>query len=110
LQNRLQDIIASAVPSYFENELSKWVVSWAGQAIVCGRSINWFGTEILSKLGFFVKNVDRGRCNDHNFRRCLPIFGEKMASFSKTNVMILFGEKLVVGSFVPIPSTEENSK
>jgi hypothetical protein len=29
-----------------------------------------------------------GRCYDHNFLRFLPIFGEKMAFFSKTNVMI----------------------
>jgi hypothetical protein len=32
--------------------------------------------------------VTRGRCYDHNFLRFLPIFGEKMAFFSKTNVMI----------------------
>ena len=37
----LQDIIASAVPAYFKSELGKWVISWAGQAIICGRSINW---------------------------------------------------------------------
>jgi hypothetical protein len=30
----------------------------------------------------------RGRCYDHNFLRFLPIFGEKMAFFSKTDVMI----------------------
>jgi hypothetical protein len=42
----------------------------------------------------------RGRCYDHNFLRFLPILGEKMAFFSKTNVMIkilhnlaLFGVK-----------------
>jgi hypothetical protein len=29
-----------------------------------------------------------GRCYDHNFRRFFPIFGEKLAFFSKTNVMI----------------------
>jgi hypothetical protein len=29
-----------------------------------------------------------GRCYDHNFLRFLTIFGEKMAFFSKTNVMI----------------------
>jgi hypothetical protein len=32
----------------------------------------------------------RGRCYDHNFRRFLPIFGKKLAFFSKTNVMIDF--------------------
>jgi hypothetical protein len=34
-----------------------------------------------------------GRCYDHNFLRCLPIFGEKMSFFSKTNVMIKFLHK-----------------
>jgi hypothetical protein len=29
-----------------------------------------------------------GRCYDHNFLRFLTIFGEKMAFFSKTNVLI----------------------
>jgi hypothetical protein len=31
-----------------------------------------------------------GRCYDHNFLRFLTISGEKMAFFSKTNVMIKF--------------------
>jgi hypothetical protein len=29
-----------------------------------------------------------GRCYDHNFLRFFPIFGEKMAFFLNTNVMI----------------------
>ena len=54
----LQDIIASAVPSYFEVELSKWVVSWSGQAIVCGRSINWSQIRLtcLSQL-LFIRHL-----------------------------------------------------
>jgi hypothetical protein len=32
--------------------------------------------------------VTRGRCYDHKFLRFLPIFGEKIGVFSKTNVMI----------------------
>jgi hypothetical protein len=36
----------------------------------------------------------RGRCYDHNFLRFLPIFSEKIAFFSKTNVMIKFLHKL----------------
>jgi hypothetical protein len=32
--------------------------------------------------------VTWGQCYDHNFLRFLPIFGEKFAFFSKTNVMI----------------------
>jgi hypothetical protein len=35
----------------------------------------------------------RGRCYDHYFRRFLPIFCEKMAFVSKTNVMIIFFSK-----------------
>jgi hypothetical protein len=31
-----------------------------------------------------------GRCYDHNFLRFSPIFGEKMAFFSKNNVVIKF--------------------
>jgi hypothetical protein len=37
-----------------------------------------------------------GRCYDHNFRRILPIFGEKMPFFTKPNVMIKFLQKLAV--------------
>jgi hypothetical protein len=33
-------------------------------------------------------SVTRGRCYDHNFLRFLTIFGEKLAFFLKTNVMI----------------------
>jgi hypothetical protein len=39
---------------------------------------------------------NRGQCYDHNFLRFLPIFGVKMATFSKTNAMIKFLEKLAV--------------
>jgi hypothetical protein len=35
-----------------------------------------------------IRSKFRGRCYDHNFPRFLPIFGKKMALFSKTNVMI----------------------
>jgi hypothetical protein len=38
-------------------------------------------------------SVTRVRCYDHNFLRFLPIFGEKMAFFSKTDVMINFFAK-----------------
>jgi hypothetical protein len=31
-----------------------------------------------------------GRCYDHNFLRFSPIFGEKMAFFLNTNVLIKF--------------------
>jgi hypothetical protein len=37
-----------------------------------------------------------GRCYDHNFLRYLPIFGEKIAFFSKTNVMIQFLHNLAL--------------
>jgi hypothetical protein len=36
-----------------------------------------------------------GRCYDHSFLRFLPIFGEKMAFFYKTNVMIIFFAKTI---------------
>jgi hypothetical protein len=36
------------------------------------------------------------RCYDHNFLRFLPIFGEKMAFFSKTNVMIKIWHNLAL--------------
>jgi hypothetical protein len=42
--------------------------------------------------------LPRGRCYDHNFQRFLPIFGKKLAFFSKTNVMIKFLQKLAVCS------------
>jgi hypothetical protein len=55
---------------------------------------NNFGFALFS---FFES---RGRCYEHNFLRFLPIFGKKLASFSKTNVIIkilhnlaLFGVK-----------------
>jgi hypothetical protein len=35
-----------------------------------------------------------GRCYDHNFLRFLPNFGEKMAFFLKTNVMVQMFQKL----------------
>jgi hypothetical protein len=56
----------------------------------CSPGCSW--TE-ASFAGTWQTNVDlwiRGRCCDHNFLRFLPIFGEKMAFFSKTNVMIKF--------------------
>jgi hypothetical protein len=37
-----------------------------------------------------------GRCYDHNFLRFSPIFGEKMAFFSKTNVTIHFLHNLAL--------------
>jgi hypothetical protein len=37
-----------------------------------------------------------GRCYDHNFLRFLTIFGEKVAFFSKTNVMINILHKLAL--------------
>jgi hypothetical protein len=40
--------------------------------------------------------VTRGRCYDHNFLQFLPIFGEKLAFFSKTNVMIKFLHNLAL--------------
>jgi hypothetical protein len=55
---------------------------------------HWLRTTFFPKYAFwFVINyicmiVTRGRCYDHNFLRFLPIFGEKMAFFSKTNGMI----------------------
>jgi hypothetical protein len=38
----------------------------------------------------FLRSVsrNRGRCYDHNFLRFSTIFGEKLAFFSKNNVMI----------------------
>jgi hypothetical protein len=42
---------------------------------------------IEKKQNHFAK-CDGDRCNVHNFRRFLPIFGEKIGFFSKTNVMI----------------------
>jgi len=41
MMKSLQDIISNAVPDYFKNELGSWVTKWAGQAVVCARSINW---------------------------------------------------------------------
>jgi hypothetical protein len=35
-----------------------------------------------------MNRVTRGRCYDHNFLRFFSIFGEKLAFFSKINVMI----------------------
>jgi hypothetical protein len=37
-----------------------------------------------------------GQCYDHNFLQYLPNFGEKMAFFSKTNVMIKFLHNLAL--------------
>jgi hypothetical protein len=36
----------------------------------------------------FGKIGTRGRCYDHNFLRFLPIFGEKIGVFSKTNFLL----------------------
>jgi hypothetical protein len=38
----------------------------------------------------------RGRCYDHNFLRFFPIFGEKLAFFFNTNVMINFFQNLAL--------------
>jgi hypothetical protein len=40
----------------------------------------------------FVINANRGRYYDHYFRRFLPIFSEKWAFFSKTNLLIFFSK------------------
>jgi hypothetical protein len=47
---------------------------------------------------FTVDSVTRlGRCYDHNhWQRFLPIFGKKLAFFSKTNVMIQFLNNLAL--------------
>jgi hypothetical protein len=37
-----------------------------------------------------------GRCYDNNFQRVSPIFGENLAFFLKTNVLIIFLHKLAV--------------
>jgi hypothetical protein len=46
---------------------------------------------------FFGENIQKigpwGRCYDHNFLRIWTIFGEKLAFFSKTNVLINFFQK-----------------
>jgi hypothetical protein len=39
--------------------------------------------EEISGQFFRLSRVTRGRCNDHNFRRFLLIFGEKIAVFLK---------------------------
>jgi hypothetical protein len=46
------------------------------------------GTEISSLKRFRTHCYPGGRCYDHNFLRFSPIFGEKMAFFLNTNVMI----------------------
>jgi hypothetical protein len=47
-------------------------------------------TFFLPKIVIITWPLSRGQCYDHNFRRFLPIFGEKMVFFMKTNVMIQF--------------------
>jgi hypothetical protein len=37
-----------------------------------------------------IERAARDRCYDHNFLRFLPIFGNNIGVFSKTNVMINF--------------------
>jgi hypothetical protein len=55
-----------------------------------------FGHEVVWKKVKAVA-VNRGRCYDHNFLRFLPIFRRtKLAFFSKTNVTIIFFQKLAV--------------
>jgi hypothetical protein len=46
----------------------------------------------------FGQQGNRGRCYDHNFWRFLPIFGEKLAFFSKTNAT--YNQKFALFSFV----------
>jgi hypothetical protein len=47
----------------------------------------------LSKITRKKNRPIRGRCYDHNFLRFLPIFCEKLAFFSKTNVNVtIFAE------------------
>jgi hypothetical protein len=50
----------------------------------------------MYNLTFDKKRTTRGRCYDHNFLQFSTIFGEKLAFFSKTNVMIKFLPKLAV--------------
>jgi hypothetical protein len=52
--------------------------------------MNDFVIEVPLALKTFVSDKTRvtgGRCCDHNFLRFLPIFGEQIGVFSKTNVM-----------------------
>jgi hypothetical protein len=48
----------------------------------------WRQSGVFQLLGFKAKNKTRDRCYDHNFLQFFPIFGKKLAFFSKTNVMI----------------------
>jgi hypothetical protein len=47
-------------------------------------------------LGIVFHKPIWGRCYDHNFLRFSPIFGEKLAPFSKHNVMISFFHNLAL--------------
>jgi hypothetical protein len=71
------------------------------KSIVQKIRINWYPLAFVSnaKAGFLLplmpwehltRPTTRGRCYDHNFLRFFPIFCEKLAFFSKTNVMINF--------------------
>jgi hypothetical protein len=44
----------------------------------------------------FYPRLTWGRCYDHNFLRFFPIFGEKLAFFLYTNVMINFFQNLAL--------------
>jgi hypothetical protein len=44
------------------------------------------------QFGWFFHTLFWGRCYDHKFLRFSPIFGEKMAFFLNTNVMIIFSK------------------
>jgi hypothetical protein len=50
-----------------------------------------FGKQIVGlQFRHFFPKLIWGLCYDHNFLRFFPIYGEKMAFFLKTNVMIIF--------------------
>jgi hypothetical protein len=49
--------------------------------------------QIWLQKNLIVVNVGSDEYPDHNFLRFLPIFGKKMAFFSKTNVMITIFSK-----------------
>jgi hypothetical protein len=64
-----------------------WIAEQGQPEIVngsSGKTIN----ENTSRLSKRSRQWIGGRCYDHNFLRFLPIFDEKMAFFSKSNVMI----------------------
>jgi hypothetical protein len=78
--------------TYFEHFFFKIVYSsphfFASFSMVPRQCI-YFDTQLAwLHFGRFFRKLIWGRCNDYNFLRFSTIFGEKMAFFSKTNVMI----------------------